>query len=349
MPSYAKFLKDILSNKRKLEEHETVCLNEECSVILLKKLPPILNDPGSFTISCTIGSNYFEHSLCDLGASVNLMPLSIYRSLGLGETKPTTISLQLANRSIKRPKRIIEDEIVKVDKFIFPADFIILEMEEDSNIPLILGRPFLATGRALIDVYDRKMIFRVDNEQVIFNMFKAMKHPLTLDTCCQVDVLEVLVADTFETEHQTVLCKAKIAQSGVISAEKTELPSLENAPILELKPLPSHPHYAYLGESTTFPVIIANDMTMEEEIKLLECMLCQKRVESSGEQRADTNTVSDRMESMYRLQKAKQCNQKRSFFIAIHWSDVGEVAGHSHYCFLGGYSRYNQIVIAPED
>ncbi|XP_022899248.1 uncharacterized protein LOC111412545 [Olea europaea var. sylvestris] len=158
MPSYAKFLKEILSNKRKLEEHETVCLNEECSAILLKKLPPKLKDSGSFTIPCKIGSNYFEHSLCDLGASVNLMPLSIYRSLRLGGAKLTTISLQLTDRSIKRSKGIIEDVLVKVDKFIFPADFILLDMEEDSNIPLILGRPFLATGRALIDVYDGKMI-----------------------------------------------------------------------------------------------------------------------------------------------------------------------------------------------
>ncbi|XP_022876925.1 uncharacterized protein LOC111395149 [Olea europaea var. sylvestris] len=93
MPSYSKFLKEILSNKRKLEEHETVCLNEECSAILLRKLPPKLKDPGSFTIPSTIGSNFFEHSLCDLGANVNLMPLSVYRSLGLGEAKPTTIFL----------------------------------------------------------------------------------------------------------------------------------------------------------------------------------------------------------------------------------------------------------------
>ncbi|XP_022867203.1 uncharacterized protein LOC111386932 [Olea europaea var. sylvestris] len=247
MPSYAKFLKEILSNKRKLEEHEIVCLNEECSAILLKKLSPKLKDLGSFTISCTISSNYFEHSLCDLGASVNLMPLSIYMSLGLGKAKSTTISLQLVDRSIKRSKGIIEDE--------------------DSNIPLILERPFLATGRALINVYDGKMILQVDNEQIIFNMLKTMKHPLTSDTCCQVDVLEELVVNTFETEHQTVLCEVEIAQSGARSAEKTEcvinlakqpigrrhwqyeylgdnpsppVPSVEKAPTLKLKPLPLH-------------------------------------------------------------------------------------------------------------
>ncbi|XP_022865504.1 uncharacterized protein LOC111385354 [Olea europaea var. sylvestris] len=269
MPSYAKFLKGILSNKRKLEEYEAVCQNEECSAILLKKLPPKLKDLGNFTIPCTTGSNYFEHSLCDLGSSVNLMPLSIYKSLELGEIKYTTISLQLTDRSIKRSKEIIEDVLVKVDKFIFPADFIILDMEEDLNIPLILGRPFLATGRALIDVYDGKMILRVDNEQVIFNVFKVIKHPLTFNTCCQIDVLEKLVANTFETEHHTNLCEAKLAQPEATNAGKAEL---EKTLTLELKPLPSHLHYAYSGDSTTLPVIIANDMTREEENKLLEIL-----------------------------------------------------------------------------
>ncbi|XP_052198255.1 uncharacterized protein LOC127805537 [Diospyros lotus] len=152
MPNYAKFMKEILLNKRKLEEHETVMLTEECSAILQNKLPPKLKDPGSFTIPCTIGSLYFERSLCDLGASINLMPFSIFQKLGLGEAKPTRVSLQLADRSVKHPRGIVEDILVKVDKFIFPADFIILDMAEDRDIPLILGRPFLATGRALIDV-----------------------------------------------------------------------------------------------------------------------------------------------------------------------------------------------------
>ncbi|XP_022851546.1 uncharacterized protein LOC111373272 [Olea europaea var. sylvestris] len=222
MSNYVKFLKEILSNKRRLEEHGTVCLNEKCSAILLKKLSPELKDLGSFTIPYTIGSNYFEHFLCDLGASVNLMPLFVYRSLGLGEAKPTIISLQLIDRSIKRPKGIIEDVLVKVGKFIFSADFIILDLEEDLKIPLILRRPFLATGRVLIDVYNQKMILRVDNEQDIFNIFEEIKHPMTSNTCCQIDVFEELVADTFETEHHTNLCEAELAQPEAINAGKAE-------------------------------------------------------------------------------------------------------------------------------
>ncbi|XP_061981416.1 uncharacterized protein LOC133701499 [Populus nigra] len=133
MSSYVKFLKDILSNKRKLEEYKTVALTEECNAILQKKLPPKLKDPGSFTIPCSIENSIFEKALCDLGASINLMPLSIFKKLGLGEAKPTTVILQLADRSLKHPRGIIEDVLVKVGKFIFPADFIILDMEEDND------------------------------------------------------------------------------------------------------------------------------------------------------------------------------------------------------------------------
>ncbi|XP_074327826.1 uncharacterized protein LOC141665743 [Apium graveolens] len=146
MPSYVKFMKDILSRKRRLEEFVTVALTEECSAILQKKLPPKLKDPGSFTIPCTIGMQCFGKALYDLGASVNLMPLSIFTKLGVGEVKPTSVILQLADRSLAYPRGIVEDVIVKVDTFIFPADFIVLDIEEESEIPLLLGRPFLATG-----------------------------------------------------------------------------------------------------------------------------------------------------------------------------------------------------------
>ncbi|XP_075499257.1 uncharacterized protein LOC142537643 [Primulina tabacum] len=153
MPNYAKFIKDVMSKKRKLQEFETMKLTEECSAILQKKLPQKLKDPRSFTIPCFIGGSKCSRALCDLGASINLMPFSIYGELELGEVKPNTITLQLADRSLTYPRGVVEDVLVKVDKFIFPADFVILDMKEDHDAPLIFGRPFLATGRALIDVY----------------------------------------------------------------------------------------------------------------------------------------------------------------------------------------------------
>ena len=162
MPSYAKFMKEIISRKRKLEDYETIALTEECSAIIQHKLPQKLKDPGSFTVPCEIGGSVFEKALCDLGASINLMPLSIFRRLGLVEAKPIRVTLQMADRSIKHPRGVIEDVLVKVDKFIFPADFVVLDMEEDRDIPIILGRPFLATGKALIDVQKGELRLRVD-------------------------------------------------------------------------------------------------------------------------------------------------------------------------------------------
>ncbi|XP_030924850.1 uncharacterized protein LOC115951859 [Quercus lobata] len=170
-------------------------LTEESSAILQKKLPPKLKDPGSFTIPCAIGKSYFDRALCDLGASINLMPLSVFRKLGLGEVKPTTISLQLANRSIKYPRGVIKDVLVKVDKFIFPADFIVLDMDEDEEIPLILGRPFLATGRTLIDVQQEKLVLRVGEDEITFEVFKPMKFPSETHSSFQISDRDVIMAD----------------------------------------------------------------------------------------------------------------------------------------------------------
>ncbi|XP_059285573.1 uncharacterized protein LOC132039039 [Lycium ferocissimum] len=128
MPSYAKFLKEILSSKRKLEEASVVVLTEKCSAILQNKLPQKLGDPGSFTIPCTLGGLYFEKSLCDSRATINLMPFSSFRKLDLGEIKNTSASLQFADQSTKKPTGIIENILVRVNKFILPVDFIVLEM-----------------------------------------------------------------------------------------------------------------------------------------------------------------------------------------------------------------------------
>ncbi|KAK4258623.1 hypothetical protein QN277_005054 [Acacia crassicarpa] len=146
MPSYVKFMKEILSKKRQLEEFETVALTQDCSAMLTNRLPPKLKDPGSFTISCAIRPQYSGKALCDLGASINLMPMSIFKQLAVGETKPTTITLQLVDRSIVLPKGKIEDTLVKVDKFIFPVDFIIQDFEVDRDVPILLGQALMATG-----------------------------------------------------------------------------------------------------------------------------------------------------------------------------------------------------------
>ncbi|GJV94446.1 reverse transcriptase domain-containing protein [Tanacetum coccineum] len=161
MPKYAKFLKGLLTNKARLEEAYKIIMNQRCSAILLNKLPSKEKDPGSFTIPCDIGQLHIDNALADLGASINLMPYTMYKKLGLGEPKATRMSLELADRSIQYPRGIIKNVLIKVDKFILPIDFVILDMPKDSRVPIIFGRPFLATARAMIDVFNKMIILRI--------------------------------------------------------------------------------------------------------------------------------------------------------------------------------------------
>ncbi|XP_073033752.1 uncharacterized protein [Primulina eburnea] len=211
-----------MSKKRMLQDFDTVKLTEEGSAILQKKLPQKLKDSGSFTIPCIIGATQVNKALCDLGASINLMPFSTYRDLNLGEVKPTTITLQLADRSLTYPRGIVEDVFVKVDKFIFPADFVILDMEEDQDAPLIFGRPFLATGKALIDVHKGELTLRVGGEAVIFNIYHAMKESDEVSTCKSIDVLDSCMSfDCAGTRDPLESCL--IGAAGTVDVENWEV------------------------------------------------------------------------------------------------------------------------------
>ena len=176
MPLYAKFLKDILSKKRKIAEDGIVNLTATCSAVIKRGLPEKMKDPGNFTIPCTIGEFEFQKALYGSSASINLMPYSVAKKLSLGEITPTTVTLQMADRTLAKPEGIIEDVLVKVGKFIFPADFIILDMEEDSQVPLLLGRPFLATGAALIDMQKGILTLRVGEETADFNLIRSLRN-----------------------------------------------------------------------------------------------------------------------------------------------------------------------------
>ncbi|KAK9033649.1 hypothetical protein V6N11_049835 [Hibiscus sabdariffa] len=166
MPNYAKFLKDMVTRKKRIEEFETAAATETCLALLHNKVPAKKIDPGSFTIECLIGHNYPTKALCDPGASINLMPKSVFQKLGIREAKPTTVMLQLADHSYVQPEGKIEDILVKVDKSIFPADFLILDCEADEYAPIILGRPFLSTSRAVIDFDNDEIILKVENNSV---------------------------------------------------------------------------------------------------------------------------------------------------------------------------------------
>ncbi|XP_050889336.1 uncharacterized protein LOC127094558 [Lathyrus oleraceus] len=166
MPTYAEFMKDIIS-KRSIIDTNPVILTETCSAILQgMKIPMKKKDRGAVTIPCTIGDRSFKKSLFDLGASVSLMSLSIYKKQGIGAMQDTRITLQFGDHSVKKPYGIVEDVLVKIDKFVFPVDFVILEMPEDEEIPLILGRPYLDTGRCLINIEEGTMTLKVYDEEL---------------------------------------------------------------------------------------------------------------------------------------------------------------------------------------
>jgi hypothetical protein len=170
-------MKDVLTKRRMIGEFETVALTQECSQMVQGKIPPKLKDPGTFTIPCSIADVYVGKALCDLGASINLMPLFIFKKLGIWDARPTTVTLQLPDISLFYPQGTIEDVLVRVDKFVFPADFIIMNFTADEETLVLLGRPFLATGRTLIDVEKGELTLRVNSQEVTFNVLKTMRNP----------------------------------------------------------------------------------------------------------------------------------------------------------------------------
>jgi len=189
MPIYACFLKEMLTKKRKFPEEERVELEAGCSAIIQKTIPQKSCDPGSFTLPISVGNLYIGKALLDLGASINLIPLSMLKKIGEIDVRPTQMTLQLADRSIKHPYGVVEDLLVKIDKFLFPVDFVVMDIVEDLDVPLILGRPFMKTAKVIIDVDKGKLKVCVEDEEVSFNVFEAMKHPNDKKDCFRLDVI----------------------------------------------------------------------------------------------------------------------------------------------------------------
>ncbi|KAK5770929.1 hypothetical protein PVK06_047093 [Gossypium arboreum] len=208
MPNAMKFLKELLENKRKLDEASHVKLNVVCLAILQNKLPNQLKDPGSFTISCLIGSLDVNNALADLEASINVMPYKMFKQLGLKKPKQTRMSIQLADKTIRFPRGIIEDVLVKIDKFILPIDFVVLDIEEDSNTHLILGRPFLATARTIIDVGTGELTLRVGDETITLQAHNSgniseiegdsLNHSIKTDNMVQPTLQEMSLKEVYE-------------------------------------------------------------------------------------------------------------------------------------------------------
>ncbi|XP_074289304.1 uncharacterized protein LOC141614458 [Silene latifolia] len=177
MPTYSKCLKDILTKKRVLGDQEIVAMEEACSAHILNKMPTKLGDSGSFSIPCIVGGVPISRALCDLGASVSVIPLKVAKKIGIHSLDPTTMTLQLADRYVKCPLGVLEDVPIKVGKLLIPTDFVVLDIPEDSHTPIILGRPFFATRGVLIDVKNGTLTFRIEGNNVEFNLPHLIKGP----------------------------------------------------------------------------------------------------------------------------------------------------------------------------
>ncbi|GJZ80710.1 reverse transcriptase domain-containing protein, partial [Tanacetum coccineum] len=303
MPRFAPTIKSLLINKKKLLELAKIPLNENCSAMLLKKLHEKLGDPGKFLIPCNLLRMDVCHALDDLGASINLMPLSIWKKLSLPDLTPTRMTLELADRSITYPKGLTEDVFVKVGKFHFPTDFVVIDFEADPQVPLILRRSFLRTGRALIDVYGEEITLRVDNkaeyapELLGFSNSLGGNPTLTFEPFTFEFILEEIEAylkdDSISPEIDYADCDPKediclieillnndpfqlppmeLKQSEVTKAKS----SIEEPPELEIKDLPSHLEYAFLEENNKLPVIIAKGLKNDEKDALLKVLKSHK-------------------------------------------------------------------------
>ncbi|GMI63451.1 hypothetical protein HRI_000014400 [Hibiscus trionum] len=307
IPGYAKFLKDVMSKKSRLGEFETVNMTHGCMSILHKYPPQMKQDPESFIIPCILGDKFVGKALCDLGASINLMPKSVFQKLGIGKARPTTVVLQLADRSYVHPEGKIEDILVRVDKFIFTADFLILDCEADENAPIILGRPFLATGRSLIDVERGELIMRVNDQEIKLNVLQAMKHAdageecktitaITFDQPCirsgchdikighclgshledchdSTDNSSSSESDTEDQEEVNWIGNhpVKLFEPLNYTSDNQIIhkPSTVEPSVLDLKPLPGQLKYAFLGLNDTLPVIISSKLMQEHEHQLI--------------------------------------------------------------------------------
>ena len=308
-------------SKRKLKGNETVKVGENISAVLQKRIPQKCKDPGVFTVPCRIGNLSVPKAMLDLGASINVLPLSVYKTIGVGPLKKTGVVIQLADKSLVYPQSVLEDVLVQVNQLVFPVDFYVLDMDDDdspTSTSILLGRPFLKTARTKIDVFSGTLSMEFDGEVITFNIYDAMRYPSDVASFNFLDIIDVIepaTAEVFEVTHsdtldlvlprgmeeeqllelaerfkleeivaQTVsfMDYKKIARyvpqkEPLPTSNTTLLPSIVQAPKLELKELPTHLKYAFLGEKETLPVIISSKLSPDEEKELVKLLKTYKK------------------------------------------------------------------------
>nr|GEV25628.1 reverse transcriptase domain-containing protein [Tanacetum cinerariifolium] len=260
----------LLTNKEKLFKLARTPLNEHCLAVLLKKLPEKLGDLGKFHIPCDFLRMDECLALADLDASINLMPLSVWNKLSLPELSPTCMTLELTDRSISHPVGVVEDVSVKVGKFHFLADFVVVDFDADPRIPLILRRSFLKTGRALIDVYEGELTLYVGNKSVTFNLDQTLRYSANYDAelINRIDVINPIspeIDDSYYDSEGDILLLEEflnddpsspplLPQELKVIEPKNKKSFINEPPEVELKDLPPHLEYAFLKGYFQIPI-----------------------------------------------------------------------------------------------
>ncbi|GJT13429.1 reverse transcriptase domain-containing protein [Tanacetum coccineum] len=302
-----------------MEETSRINLNERCSAILLNEIPLKEKDHGSFTIPCIIGNVRINKALADLGANISLMPYSMFSRLGLGELKPTCMCIELANKTTQYPRGIADNIIVKIDKFVFPVDFVVLDIKEDHKILIILGRPFLALAHAMIDVFNKKISFMVRNKTVTFKIEKSMEFSSLED-------------DTYSRLFSNQNDEGPTSKPTLFTANTKE----PKKQISKLKELPSNLEYAFLDDNHEFLVIISSSLSGQEKELLLQVL--SKHKAALAWKIADIKGISPSF-----------CTHKILMEDNFKPVMLKRLSRNEYYCFLDGFSEYFQIPLALED
>nr|GEU50268.1 reverse transcriptase domain-containing protein [Tanacetum cinerariifolium] len=365
MPKFTSTLKTLIRNKEKLSEMARTPLNEHCSAVLLKKLPKQLGDPGKFLFLYDFPSMAECLALADLGASINLMPFSMWKRLSLPDLTPTCMTLELVDRSISRPVGVAEDVYVKLGSFHFSADFVVVDFDADPRVPLILRRSFLKTGRALIDVFKGELTLRVGKEAITFNLDQTSRYSANYNdvTAKCIDVIDMAC----EEYSQEVLGFFDTISSGnpspyydlIVSITSSTLTLFENSDFLleevdaflaiEDEPTSSEFHQYYLDP--------------EGDILLLERLNSKFYLPTSNMhswkggftvvENEDNELIPTRLVTGCRVcidyRKLNEATRKDHFPLPFMDQMLERLAGNQYYCFLDGFSGYFQIPIDPKD
>nr|GEU40245.1 reverse transcriptase domain-containing protein [Tanacetum cinerariifolium] len=365
MPKFASTLKALIGNKEKLSEMARTPMNEHCSAVILNKLPRKLGDPGKFLVPCEFPGMDECLALADLGASINLIPLSVWEGLSLLKLTSTCMTLELTNRSVSKPIGIAKDVSVKIGVFHFPADFVVVDFEPDPRVPLILKRCFLKTGRALIDVHKDKLNLHIRNEAITYNLDQTLRYSANYNqmTANKIDVIDMTCEDDF----------LLFEEAGAFLGLEDDPNSSEFNPfyydpegdilLLEanlnsepLPPLPNHKQYM---------------PSFKKELKVCEAKTVKSSVdeppESMGQpvhcvpkkggftvvENEENELIPTRLVTGWWVwidyQKLNEATRKGHFPLSFMDQMLERLAGNEYYCFLDGFSGYFQISIDPRD